>query len=230
MISRYDDLYRLLLRKKREAPSVQKGIPKLADLDEEVPSLRFTEEGLVEYVRYNNTLYKNVLQREKYSRLKSGFSFPYSGFSALNSDTEYKSPLYAGGFAGILGWNQSTSSPTSIVLATSRGFMYEADEDLEITNFNGFMNRTTGDNDAWSFHLYKGIPNDGGGTFTVTLMGSTSSYNAALTNSLYRYNFKPSSSLLKKGERVYTFFKKDANAGSSAPSYYWAGTLQGKYI
>jgi hypothetical protein len=227
-MARYNDLYRILLKKKGEAPNIKKGVPKISDLDEEVRSLRFTEEGLVEYVRYNNTLYKNVLQRENYNKLKSGFSFPYSGFSSSNSDTNYRSSQYAGGFAGLLGWAQSTASPTTIIPSSSRGFMYEADQDLEITNFNGFITRTAGNNDAYSFHLYKGTPNDGAGNFSTTLMGSSSSYSAASTSNLYEYSFKPSSSLLKKKERVYAFFKKDAHSGSA--SYYFAGTLQGKYI
>jgi hypothetical protein len=226
-MARYNDLYRILLKKKGEAPNIKKGVPKISDLDEEVRSLRFTEEGLVEYVRYNNTLYKNVLQRENYNKLKSGFSFPYSGVSTNNSDTEYKSAQYAGGFAGLLGWAQSTSSPTSITVSSSRGFLYEADKDLKITEFNGYIQRTGSNNDAFSFHLYKGTPVSGGGTFDSVLMGSTDSANIALSN-IYNYTLKPDFSILRKGERVYAFFKKDAHTGSS--SYYFAGTLQGEYI
>jgi hypothetical protein len=222
-------LWRNLVQTKQGQSIVQTGVPLMKDLQEGKIYPRYTNEGIVIYIRYNNVLYKQVLEqeKEKSTNVVPGFSFPYSGVSSNNSDTEYKSAQYAGGFAGLLGWAQSTSSPTSITVSSSRGFLYEADKDLKITEFNGYIQRTGSNNDAFSFHLYKGTPVSGGGTFDSVLMGSTDSANIALSN-IYNYTLKPDFSILRKGERVYAFFKKDAHTGSS--SYYFAGTLQGEYI
>ena len=52
---------RIALHKKQERLQVKRGTPSVADLKEGVPVLRSTGEGVVEYVRYNGELYKNVL-------------------------------------------------------------------------------------------------------------------------------------------------------------------------
>ena len=54
---------RLALHKKQERIQVKTGVPRAIDLEEGVAVLRFTEEGVVEYVRHNNVLYKNVLEK-----------------------------------------------------------------------------------------------------------------------------------------------------------------------
>ena len=51
---------RIALHKKQERVQGQKNAPSVAELAEGVPTLRTTPEGLVEYVRYNNQLYKKV--------------------------------------------------------------------------------------------------------------------------------------------------------------------------
>jgi hypothetical protein len=42
---------------------VKPGIPNASDLNDGVPVLRTTREGVVEYVRYNGILYKKVLDK-----------------------------------------------------------------------------------------------------------------------------------------------------------------------
>ena len=54
---------RIALHKKQERLQVRSGVPRVADLNEGVPVLRSTTEGVVEYVRHNGVLYKNVLDR-----------------------------------------------------------------------------------------------------------------------------------------------------------------------
>ena len=54
---------RIALHKKQERLQVKSGVPIVADLSEDVPVLRFTNEGVVEYVRHNGVLYKNVLEK-----------------------------------------------------------------------------------------------------------------------------------------------------------------------
>ena len=54
---------RIALHKKQERLQVKSGVPRVADLNEGVPVLRSTAEGVVEYVRHNGVLYKNVLEK-----------------------------------------------------------------------------------------------------------------------------------------------------------------------
>ena len=54
---------RIALHKKQERLQVKSGKPKVDDLTEGVPVLRSTIEGVVEYVRHKNVLYKKVLER-----------------------------------------------------------------------------------------------------------------------------------------------------------------------
>ena len=49
---------RVLLHKKQERLIIKKGVPNIKELDEGVPVLRQTSDGLVQFVRYNNVLYK----------------------------------------------------------------------------------------------------------------------------------------------------------------------------
>ena len=54
---------RIALHKKQERLQVKSGVPTVNDLNEGVPVLRSTSEGVVEYVRHNGVLYKNVLEK-----------------------------------------------------------------------------------------------------------------------------------------------------------------------
>ena len=54
---------RIALHKKQERLQIKSGKPVVSELTEGVPVLRSTNEGVVEYVRHNGVLYKNVLER-----------------------------------------------------------------------------------------------------------------------------------------------------------------------
>ena len=54
---------RISLHKKQERLQVRSGTPLIDDLQEGIPVLRSTDEGVVEYVRHNGVLYKNVLEK-----------------------------------------------------------------------------------------------------------------------------------------------------------------------
>ena len=54
---------RIALHKKQERLQVKDGIPTVDSLKEGVPVLRSTAEGVVEYVKNNGVLFKNVLER-----------------------------------------------------------------------------------------------------------------------------------------------------------------------
>jgi len=54
---------RIALHKKQERLQVKSDVPNVSDLKEGVPVLRSTSEGVVEYVRHNGVLYKNILEK-----------------------------------------------------------------------------------------------------------------------------------------------------------------------
>ena len=54
---------RVALHKKQERLQIKVGVPFVDDLEEGVPTLRSTSEGIVEYTRHNKILYKKVLDR-----------------------------------------------------------------------------------------------------------------------------------------------------------------------
>ena len=55
---------RIALHKKQERLQVKSRVPSVSDLKEGVPVLRSTDEGVVEYVKFNGVLHKKVLDRE----------------------------------------------------------------------------------------------------------------------------------------------------------------------
>ena len=54
---------RIALHKKQERLQVKSGVPFVVDLDEGVPVLRSTDEGMVEYLKHNGVLYKKALDK-----------------------------------------------------------------------------------------------------------------------------------------------------------------------
>ena len=54
---------RIALHKKQERLQLKKGTPLKAELKEGVPVLRFTTEGVVEYVKNNGVIFKKVLDK-----------------------------------------------------------------------------------------------------------------------------------------------------------------------
>ena len=54
---------RIALHKKQERLQVKTGSPSKNDLKEGVPELRKTTEGVVEYVKHNNVLFKKLLDK-----------------------------------------------------------------------------------------------------------------------------------------------------------------------
>tara|TARA_R100000700_G_C3043899_1_gene66536 strand:- start:283 stop:471 length:189 start_codon:yes stop_codon:yes gene_type:complete len=52
---------RALIHKKTENSRILNGEPSSGELSEGVPVFRKTDEGLVQYVKHNNVLYKSIL-------------------------------------------------------------------------------------------------------------------------------------------------------------------------
>ena len=53
---------RTALHKKQERTQLSEGVPTVAALEEGVPVLRSTNEGLVQYVKYKDRLYKSIYE------------------------------------------------------------------------------------------------------------------------------------------------------------------------
>ena len=54
---------RIALHKKQERLQVKSGVPLVVELNEGVPVLRSTAEGVVEYVKHNGVLFKKILDK-----------------------------------------------------------------------------------------------------------------------------------------------------------------------
>ena len=55
---------RVSIHTKQRRLQIIKGVPDIRELREGVPALRTTEEGLVEYIRSGNDLYKTILIKD----------------------------------------------------------------------------------------------------------------------------------------------------------------------
>ena len=51
---------RILIHKKRESGVTLEGEPSVTELSEGVPVFRITDEGIVQYIRNNNKLFKSI--------------------------------------------------------------------------------------------------------------------------------------------------------------------------
>ena len=80
---------------KQERQYVGNGIPTVTELEDGVPVLRSTSEGVVQYIRYNGVLYKNVMKNALVSLDVSRF--------ADDGYTKFSNGL-------IMQWGQETSS------------------------------------------------------------------------------------------------------------------------
>ena len=54
---------RIALHNKQSVLKIERGVPGVGNLTEGIPVLRFTDEGVVEYVRYNGVLFKSVFSK-----------------------------------------------------------------------------------------------------------------------------------------------------------------------
>mgnify|MGYP003151947044 CR=1 FL=1 len=70
-ISREERIARKMQHTKQERLQVSNGVPSVNELRSGVPVVRSTTEGLVEYTKYNNALYKKVLDRADIARTKT---------------------------------------------------------------------------------------------------------------------------------------------------------------
>jgi hypothetical protein len=61
-ISREERITRKYSHTKQEKLQVKNGLPEVSQMREGVPILRSTNEGVVQYIRYNGVLYKNVMK------------------------------------------------------------------------------------------------------------------------------------------------------------------------
>ena len=70
-ITREERLARKMQHTKQERTHVSQNPPSVADLKDGVSAIRSTSEGLVEYIRHKNTLYKKVLDRADLAKTRT---------------------------------------------------------------------------------------------------------------------------------------------------------------
>ena len=63
---------RVASQKKQERLQIKAGAPSVAELKESVPVLRSTTEGIVEYVKHSNKLFKKILNEANFIPLHAG--------------------------------------------------------------------------------------------------------------------------------------------------------------
>ena len=95
---------RVNLHTKQERLQIASGVPLHAELKESVPVLRKTNEGLVEYVKHNNVLFKNVWLKE----LDSVYNVD-SDISTLTDKAATKIPLTPDYDSGWVQLNKDTT-------------------------------------------------------------------------------------------------------------------------
>ena len=69
---------RIALHKKQERMHIKNGAPAISDLEEGVPVIRATLEGLVEYIRHGNILYKQVYSKASDSTTIDDYTITWS--------------------------------------------------------------------------------------------------------------------------------------------------------
>jgi len=70
---------RIALHKKQERLQIVGGVPHKKDLTEGVPLLRSTDEGLVQYVKHNDVLFKTVLDGSDSNIIIDDYIITWSG-------------------------------------------------------------------------------------------------------------------------------------------------------
>ena len=114
---------RIALHKKQERLQVQKNAPSVAELSEGVPTLRSTPEGLVEYVRYNNQLYKKVYVPESTAGTAKNpaFHVELEDRESIAAATEEKVPFDTIIFDTNSGFNNTASGTNPYSYTIGKG-------------------------------------------------------------------------------------------------------------
>jgi hypothetical protein len=99
-INRIDQRLRRQEHQKQGRTSIGAGVPSLKDMREGVPVIRSTQEGMVEFIRVGNALYKNRLERVLEKGSTDILYFADDGYVKFGNGL-------------ILQWGQETSADTT---------------------------------------------------------------------------------------------------------------------
>ena len=109
-ISREERLVRIHTHTKQERMQVQNGVPHVSEMKEGVPVLSSTKEGVVQYIRYNDLLYKNVMKDS--SDISDVVGFADDGYVKFGNGL-------------IMQWGQETSSAATETVTFPIPFPHE---------------------------------------------------------------------------------------------------------
>jgi hypothetical protein len=125
---------RVALHKKQERLQVKAGVPSSNELQEGVPVLRSTNEGVVQYIKYNGRLYKSIYEEAKentISTLKFG-------------STDLDEPGYVTfGNGLIFQWGQTDSTGTPVTVT----FPLEFNNECFVVCSNSMVETAVGGSD-----------------------------------------------------------------------------------
>jgi hypothetical protein len=165
-MTREERLARKMQHTKQERIHVSEGAPSVSELKEGVSVIRSTSDGLVEYVRYKNTLYRKVLDRADLAKTKTAtvkkqestlpiFQASRSGanHSNLAADTEHTIAFNATSVDTMSGF--STSAYKYTISVSGIYFLYYNVTFSGIDSAMSALNVQMKDNDGNYFAIHR---------------------------------------------------------------------------
>ena len=158
---------RSLIHKKLESRAIEDNEPLLKELSEGVPVFRVTDEGLVQYIKHKNTVYKSVFVEEDVTIKTLVWYDMVLENSWVRFSTSYQIPSYAkdsDGFVHLRGLIKSGTSATADITSLPSLFRpNESELHASIANNAICTIAIASDGDVWA--------SNGGSTAWTSLEG-----------------------------------------------------------
>ena len=218
--------WRNLVQSKQGQSIVQTGVPRIKDLQEGKMYPRYTNEGIVIYVRYNDVLYKKVMDKDRGNESKAkSYWMPQWDAQWKTRYNDWYRPNHGVGMtywqwnvlaSGSVNTTASETLPTTYTDAAMPHITVPKACILKSYQARGYVE--TSDN-TLELALLKGIPNYGtAGDTNLSQIGSTQSVDfvADVHNIIGETNLNVN---LSEGEALYPFLRRTTLPSSS--STYW---------
>ena len=165
-ITREERLARKMQHTKQERTQISQGVPSVSDLRDGVSVIRSTPEGLIEYVRHKNALYRKALDRADIAKTrtttltKQDLTLPIfqahrsgSDQTNLNADTEHTIAFNAKSVDTVSGFNTSTYKYT--ISVSGIYFLYYNVTFTDLDSAMTALNVQMKDNDGNYFAIHR---------------------------------------------------------------------------